>query len=35
MGRVVWYCKYGVSYREVEEMMLGRGMAVDQTMLYR
>jgi IS6 family transposase len=29
------YCKYGVSYREVEEMLEERGVAVDHTMLYR
>jgi len=28
---VRWYCKYGMSYRELEEMMLERGMTVDHT----
>ena len=32
---VHWYCKYGVSYRELEEMLEERGVAVDHTTLYR
>ncbi|PTN07402.1 hypothetical protein C8R11_1387 [Nitrosomonas aestuarii] len=32
---VRWYCKYGISYRELEEMMLERGFEVDHTTLYR
>jgi transposase, IS6 family len=32
---VRWYCKYGISYRELEEMMAERGIAVDHTTLYR
>ncbi len=32
---VRWYCKYGMSYRELEEMMLERGMTVDHTTIYR
>ena len=32
---VRWYCKYGMSYRELEEMMLERGMSVDHTTIYR
>jgi transposase-like protein len=32
---VRWYCKYGVSYRDLEEMMRERGIAVDHTTLYR
>ena len=35
LGCVRWYCKYGISYRELEEMMLERGFEVDHTMLYR
>ena len=32
---VRWYCRYGISYREIEEMMGERGVAVDHTTLYR
>jgi transposase-like protein len=32
---VRWYCKYGVSYRELEEMMEERGVDLDHTTLYR
>ena len=32
---VRWYCKYGISYRDLEEMMAERGVAVDHTTLYR
>ena len=28
---VRWYCRYGISYRELEEMMSERGVAVDHT----
>ena len=35
LGCVRWYCKYGISYRDLEEMMLERGLAVDHTTLYR
>jgi IS6 family transposase len=28
-------CRYGISYRELEEMMGERGVAVDHTTLYR
>jgi hypothetical protein len=28
---VRWYCKYGISYRELEEMLGERGVAVDHT----
>jgi transposase, IS6 family len=31
---VRWYCRYGISYRELEEMMGERGVAVDHTTLY-
>lgn len=32
---VRWYCKYGISYRDLEEMMEERGIHVDHTTLYR
>ena len=32
---VRWYCRYGISYRELEEMMGERGVEVDHTTLYR
>ena len=32
---VRWYSKYTISYRELEEMMGERGVAVDHTTLYR
>lgn len=32
---VRWYCKYGVSYRELAEMLEERGVAVDHTTIYR
>lgn len=32
---VRWYCKYGLSYRDLEEMMRERGVEVDHTTLYR
>ena len=35
LGCVRWYCKYGISYRELEEMMVECGVAVDHTTLYR
>lgn len=33
--RVRWYCRYGISYRVLQEMMAKRGLAVDHTTLYR
>lgn len=30
-----WYCKYGISYRNLEEMLEERGVDVDHTTLYR
>lgn len=30
-----WYCKYGISYRDLEQIMLERGLAGDHTTLYR
>jgi transposase-like protein len=32
---VRWYCKYGISYRDLEEMMSERGVMVDHTTLFR
>jgi len=32
---VRWYCKYGISYRELEEMLEERGIQVDHTTMYR
>jgi len=32
---VRWYCKYGISYRELEEMLCERGAHVDHTTIYR
>ncbi len=32
---VRWYCRYGVSYRELEEMLAERGVAVDHTTIHR
>ena len=32
---VRWYCKYGISHRDLEEMMGERGVGVDHTTLYR
>ena len=32
---VRWYCKYGISYRDLEEMMSERGVIIDHTTLYR
>jgi len=31
LGCVRWYCKYGISYRELEEIMMERGMTVDRS----
>ena len=32
---VRWYCKYPLSYRNLEEMMQDRGVEVDHTTIYR
>jgi len=32
---VRWYCKYGISYRNLEEMLEERGVDVDHTTCYR
>ena len=30
-----WYLKYGISYRDLEEMLKERGVNVDHTTIYR
>lgn len=30
-----WYCKYGISYCELQEMLAERGVNADHTTLYR
>ncbi len=32
---VVWYLRYGLSYRDVEELLAERGITVDHVTLYR
>jgi transposase-like protein len=32
---VRWYCRYGVSYRDVEQMLGERGVSVDHSTIYR
>src|SRR5215212_2336350 len=32
---VRWYCRYGVSYRDLEQMMGERGISVDHSTIYR
>jgi IS6 family transposase len=32
---VRWYCRYSISYRELEEMLGERGVTVDHTTIYR
>jgi transposase-like protein len=32
---VRWYCKYGISYRDLEDMLSERGIEVDHTTIYR
>jgi len=32
---VRWYCRYGVSYRDLEEMLTERGVPVDHPTVYR
>jgi transposase-like protein len=32
---VQWYLRYPLSYRNLEEMMLERGLTVDHTTVYR
>ena len=35
LGCVRWYCKYGISYMDLEEMMTERSIEVDHVTLYR
>lgn len=30
-----WYCKYGISYRDLEEMAEERGLELDHSTIYR
>jgi IS6 family transposase len=32
---VHWYCRYALSYRDLEEMMAGRGLSVDHSTINR
>ena len=32
---VCWYCKYGISYRDLAEMMQERGVDVDPSTIMR
>ena len=32
---VRWYCKYGISYRELADMLTERGVKVDHTTIFR
>lgn len=32
---VRWYLRYGLSYRDLEEMMTERGLPIDHTTIYR
>lgn len=32
---VRWYCRYGISYRDLEQMMAERGVPVDHSTIYR
>ena len=32
---VRWYCRYGISYRDLEQMMAERGVLVDHSTIYR
>jgi len=35
LASVRWSCKYDISYREMEEMMVERGVIVEHTTFYR
>jgi transposase, IS6 family len=35
MIAVRWYLRYGISYRDVEELLAERGIAVDHVTVYR
>ncbi len=30
-----WYLRYSLSYRDLEEMMIERGLSIDHTTIYR
>jgi IS6 family transposase len=30
-----WYCRYGISYRDIEQMMGERGLSIDHSTIYR
>jgi len=32
---VRWYCKYGITYRDLSKMMQERGVAVDASTIFR
>ena len=32
---VRWYCKYGITYRDLAEMMQERGVEVDSSTIFR
>jgi transposase-like protein len=32
---VRWYCRYGISYRDLKQMMGERGVPVDHSTIYR
>ncbi|GAD09048.1 transposase and inactivated derivatives [Gluconobacter frateurii NBRC 103465] len=32
---VRWYCRYGISYRDLETMLAKRGVSVDHSTIYR
>ena len=32
---VRWYCRYGISYRDLEQMMAERGVSIDHSTIYR
>ncbi len=32
---VCWYCRYGISYRDLEQMMSERGGSVDHSTIFR
>ena len=32
---VRWYCRYQLSYRDLQERMCERGLSVDHTTIYR
>ena len=34
LGRVRWFCQYGISYRELEEMMVERGRISTELLIY-